>query len=78
MPVLKSPGLDMYYDVDSELPVVPGNSYHVAATHAGECAGATIDFIERVRALANATAANAAAVTSRASLPDGFLSRADS
>jgi 3-oxoadipate enol-lactonase len=34
---------------DSELLVVPGNSYHVAATHAEECARATMDFIERTR-----------------------------
>lgn len=32
---------------DSELLVLPGNSYHVAATHAAEGAGATIDFIAR-------------------------------
>lgn len=32
---------------DSELLVLPGNSYHVAATHAEECARATLDFIRR-------------------------------
>ena len=32
---------------DSELLVLPGNSYHVAATHAGESARATLDFIAR-------------------------------
>ena len=32
---------------DSELLVLPGNSYHVAATHAGQAADATLDFIAR-------------------------------
>jgi 3-oxoadipate enol-lactonase len=32
---------------DSELVVLPGNSYHVAATHAAESAKATLDFIQR-------------------------------
>jgi len=32
---------------DSELLVLPGRSYHVAATHAAECASAVIGFIER-------------------------------
>ena len=32
---------------DSELLVLPGNSYHVAATHADRAAKATLDFIER-------------------------------
>jgi 3-oxoadipate enol-lactonase len=32
---------------DSELMVVPGDSYHVAATHADMCARATLDFIAR-------------------------------
>ena len=32
---------------DSELVVLPGNSYHVAATHAAESAKATLDFIAR-------------------------------
>jgi 3-oxoadipate enol-lactonase len=32
---------------DSELVVLPGNSYHVAATHADQAAAATIDFIAR-------------------------------
>ena len=32
---------------DSELLVLPGRSYHVAATHAKECAQAVTDFIER-------------------------------
>jgi 3-oxoadipate enol-lactonase len=32
---------------DSELLVLPGNSYHVAATHAAESARATLDFIAR-------------------------------
>jgi len=32
---------------DSELRVLPGNSYHVAASHPAECAQATIDFIRR-------------------------------
>jgi 3-oxoadipate enol-lactonase len=31
----------------SELIVLPGNSYHVAATHAAESAAATLDFIAR-------------------------------
>ena len=31
----------------SELLVLSGNSYHVAASHAGECAKATLAFIER-------------------------------
>jgi 3-oxoadipate enol-lactonase len=31
----------------SELLVLPGNSYHVAATHAEECAPAVLDFIAR-------------------------------
>jgi 3-oxoadipate enol-lactonase len=31
----------------SELLVLPGNSYHVAASHAAECARATLDFIGR-------------------------------
>jgi 3-oxoadipate enol-lactonase len=31
----------------SELVVFPGNSYHVAATHAAESAAATLDFIKR-------------------------------
>jgi pimeloyl-ACP methyl ester carboxylesterase len=31
----------------SELRVIPGNSYHVAATHAEPCAQATLDFIAR-------------------------------
>jgi 3-oxoadipate enol-lactonase len=34
---------------DSELLVLPGNSYHVAATHADAAAGATLDFIQRRR-----------------------------
>jgi pimeloyl-ACP methyl ester carboxylesterase len=33
--------------VDSELLVLPGNSYHVAATHADHAAEATLDFIAR-------------------------------
>lgn len=32
---------------DSELLVLPGNSYHVAASHPAECAQATMDFIRR-------------------------------
>ena len=32
---------------DSELLVLPGNSYHVAATHADRAAEATLNFIER-------------------------------
>jgi 3-oxoadipate enol-lactonase len=32
---------------DSELVVLPGNSYHVAATHADQSARATLDFITR-------------------------------
>jgi 3-oxoadipate enol-lactonase len=32
---------------DSELLVLPGNSYHVAATHADRAAEAALDFIER-------------------------------
>ena len=32
---------------DSELVVLPGNSYHVAATHAALAADATLDFIRR-------------------------------
>jgi pimeloyl-ACP methyl ester carboxylesterase len=32
---------------DSELLVLPGNSYHVAATHADRAADAALDFIER-------------------------------
>jgi pimeloyl-ACP methyl ester carboxylesterase len=32
---------------DSELLVLPGNSYHVAATHADRAAEATLDFIGR-------------------------------
>jgi 3-oxoadipate enol-lactonase len=32
---------------DSELLVLPGNSYHVAATHADQAAEATLDFIAR-------------------------------
>jgi 3-oxoadipate enol-lactonase len=32
---------------DSELLVLPGNSYHVAATHADQAADATLDFIAR-------------------------------
>ena len=32
---------------DSELLVIPGNSYHVAASHAERCADATLDFIAR-------------------------------
>jgi 3-oxoadipate enol-lactonase len=32
---------------DSELLVLPGNSYHVAATHADSAADATLDFIRR-------------------------------
>lgn len=43
---------------NSELLVLPGRSYHVAATHASECAHAVIDFIERRR---GAPAARAAA-----------------
>jgi 3-oxoadipate enol-lactonase len=31
----------------SELLVIPGNSYHVAATHAEQCAQATLDFVAR-------------------------------
>src|SRR5512132_318283 len=31
----------------SELLVIPGNSYHVATTHADRCAEATLDFIAR-------------------------------
>jgi 3-oxoadipate enol-lactonase len=34
---------------DSELVVLPGNSYHVAATHAEPAAHATLDFIKRRR-----------------------------
>ena len=43
---------------DSELLVLAGRSYHVAATHSSECAQAAIDFIERRR---GALAARAAA-----------------
>ena len=32
---------------DSELLVLPGDSYHVAATHADRAAEATLDFIAR-------------------------------
>jgi pimeloyl-ACP methyl ester carboxylesterase len=32
---------------DSTLQVLPGNSYHVAATHAERCAEATLDFVSR-------------------------------
>ena len=32
---------------DSELLVLPGNSYHVAATHADRAAEATLDFLAR-------------------------------
>jgi 3-oxoadipate enol-lactonase len=32
---------------DSELKVLPGNSYHVAATHAEQCAQAALEFIAR-------------------------------
>jgi len=32
---------------NSELLVLPGNSYHVAASHAVQCAQATLAFIER-------------------------------
>jgi pimeloyl-ACP methyl ester carboxylesterase len=32
---------------DSELVVLRGNSYHVAATHAAESAAATLDFLKR-------------------------------
>ena len=32
---------------DSELVVFPGNSYHVAATHADQAADATLDFLKR-------------------------------
>ena len=32
---------------DSELIVLPGNSYHVAATHADQSAAATLDFLAR-------------------------------
>ncbi len=32
---------------DSELVVLPGNSYHVAATHADAAAKATLDFLQR-------------------------------
>ena len=32
---------------DSRLLVLPGNSYHVAATHAARCSEATLDFIGR-------------------------------
>jgi len=35
---------------DSRLLVLPGNSYHVAASHPERCAQATLDFIEEVRA----------------------------
>jgi hypothetical protein len=31
----------------SELVVFPGNSYHVAATHADQAADATLDFLKR-------------------------------
>jgi 3-oxoadipate enol-lactonase len=32
---------------NSELLVIPGNSYHVAASDAERCAQATLDFIDR-------------------------------
>jgi 3-oxoadipate enol-lactonase len=32
---------------DSELLVIPGNSFHVAASDAERCAQATLDFIDR-------------------------------
>jgi len=32
---------------DSELLVLPGDSYHVAASHAAQCVQATLEFIER-------------------------------
>src|SRR5262249_36538487 len=32
---------------DSELLVLPGDSYHVAASHAGRCAEATLAFLDR-------------------------------
>ena len=34
---------------NSSLLVLPGNSYHVAASHAERCAEATLDFIARNR-----------------------------
>ena len=34
---------------DSKLLVLPGNSYHVAATHAEQCAAATLEFINATR-----------------------------
>lgn len=37
---------------NSELLVLPGDSYHVAATHADRCAEAAVAFIERQRAAA--------------------------
>ena len=37
---------------DSELLVLPGDSYHVAATEQDRCAEATVEFIERRRAAA--------------------------
>ena len=45
---------------DSELLVLAGRSYHVAATHAEECARATIEFIERRRHASSGTARAAA------------------
>ena len=42
---------------DSELLVLPGNSYHVAATHADRAAEATLDFIGRRGAVAASQAA---------------------
>jgi hypothetical protein len=42
---------------DSELLVLPGRSYHVAATHAAECAQAVIGFIGRRAAKAAERAA---------------------
>ena len=41
---------DAHYDEEiagSELVVFPGNSYHVAATHAEQAADATLDFLKR-------------------------------
>ena len=35
---------------DSRLLVLPGNSYHVAASHPERCAQATLEFIEEVAA----------------------------
>jgi pimeloyl-ACP methyl ester carboxylesterase len=58
----------------SELMVLPGDSYHVAATHAGPCAAASLDFIRRrVRGASGTSTSPGASPSAAAGLTHGGM-----